>query len=195
MKGLGWKHRFILWSRAFNDLRRASTSEVVWSKVVHLNGCRVLFQLERKSDRSWISLTFDSASTAACRIDLGELQRIEAALVATKSLLDPSQLEELVREKENELERLQFVARLWRRFNDPHLWRKVVPIGLYNRICFRIERNKHTYIDFHCGEDGAILPVGLHDLETLEEGLLAAMAQSGLSTEPHRDVQARGVPL
>jgi hypothetical protein len=166
-----------MWSKAFEGLRRAFTieaGEVVWSKVVYLNGRKVFFEFKRKSDRSRISLTFDSSSTAACYIDLGELQRIEAALVM--SVLDPWQLEELIRVKETKLERLRFVGRLWRRIDDPHLWRKVVPVGWGDRICFRIERNKQTYIDFYCGEEGPTLPVGLHDLEALEEGLLAAIA-------------------
>ena len=180
MKGLGWKDHFRLWREAFDDLRRAFTidaGEVIWSNVVHLNGCRVFFELKQKNYRSRVDLTFDHSgrATTFTKADLDVLQKIEAALRATKSLLDSPELYELAQMKEAELKGGQFAFRLWRGSSDRTLWKRLVSVR-WGWITFRITRDKHVFIDIESGEDGSAFPVQLRDLEALEEGLLAAMA-------------------
>jgi hypothetical protein len=172
MKGLGW--------------------EVFWSTVVYLNGRRVSFQLKARRDRIRLDLTFQyqTGSVTYDKVDLQELQRIEDALLAMMGLLGSSGIDELARKKKDELENLGFAARLWRRINDPHLLREIVPVGFWDRICFRVESDKQAYIDVASGEDGGAIPVELKDIEAFADGLAAAIGAMRLgpasaNTGPH----------
>ncbi len=161
----------------FEGVWRTLTGTVVGSTDVDLGSEGVIsFRLKRKDDLLYaVMVSKSSGGTHYYPMDMSDLRNFEAVLRATKKQLEPQRLDELTRERMRDMMRLGVLERLLRRAIDTPLWREDVRISGGAKISFRIRSrlNRRFEIVVGTGEATAHLRAGRHELELLEEALIA----------------------
>ncbi|MBK1869427.1 hypothetical protein [Taklimakanibacter albus] len=172
----------------FEGVWRTITGTVVGSTEVDLGNDGVIsLRLKRKDDLLYaVLVSKSSGGTHYYPMDMSDLRNFEAVLRATKMQLEPLRLDELARESARDMMRLGILERIWRRVIDTPLWREDVRISGGAKISFRIRnRLKRRFeIVVGTGEATAHMRAGRHELELLEEALVATRTAIESSRNP-----------
>lgn len=152
------------------------TGTVVGTTDVELgNRGSISFRLKRSDDLLYAVMVVKAGVTLYYPVDLSDLRHIEAALRVTRQQLDPSRRDELARQKEIDIRRLNIFEKIWRWVSDTPLWKEDVVFRNRSKTSFRIRRkqDERSEIVFRSGEVITHLRAEPRELKLLEDAAIA----------------------